>query len=402
MVGLSPGGVIADLRRDGSLGLLLSVSLGWFLTLGVRIVYPALLPAISGEFGLGTASAGLLIAVLWTTYALLQFPGGALADALGERLVLVVSVLLTLVAVGAIVLSTTLALFVGASVLLGVATGMFGTTRLTVVAATFDRMETTAISISQAAGNLGNVILTATAGAVSVYAGWRWGFGYLLPALAAGALALWVFVPRRASATTDDDSFAKTMRAVLSVVRQPRVLAVTALLSANMFLYQSVTGFLPTYLVVAKGLEPGAAAALYSLFFSAAIAVQFLSGIVSDRHGNRRAIAAFLVLSIPAFVGLTAVESLPMVVVAVVGLSVILGALPPVNAVGVGALPEAIRGSGFGLLRTGYMVLGALGPPLVGVLGDAGYFDLAFILLGGLALATAVWSLSFERVASAA
>jgi MFS family permease len=395
---LGLGSVLSDLRRDGSVGLLLSVSLGWFLTLGIRIVYPALLPAITDEFGVGTATAGLFIAALWVTYALLQFPGGVLGDAVGERLVLVASVSLTMVAVSAIVLSTTLALFVAATVLLGVGTGLFGTTRLTVVAATFDRMETTAISVSQAAGNVGNVVLTATAGLVSVYAGWRWGFGYVLPAMAVAGVALWIFVPRRASATTDGASFRSTMKSVVAAIRRPRVLAVTVLLSANMFLYQSVTGFLPTYLVIQKGLEPGTAAALYSFFYVAAIAVQFLSGVVADRRGNRPAIVGFLALSVPGFVLLTIAVSIPAIVVAVVLVSGVLGALPPVNAVGVGALPEAIRGSGFGLLRTFYMVVGAAGPPLVGLFGEAGRFDLAFLLLGVLALATAVWGLSFQRI----
>lgn len=398
MTGLGLGSVLGDLRRDGSIGLLLAVSLGWFLTLGVRIIYPALLPAITDEFGVGTATAGLLIAALWTTYALLQFPGGVIADAVGERLVLVASVSVTIVGVGAIVLSTTLALFVGATVLLGVGTGLFGTTRLTVVAATFDRMETTAISVTQAAGNVGNVILTATAGAVSVYAGWRWGFGYVLPAMAIAVAALWIFVPRRAAATSGGASFGATMRSVVAAIRRQRVLAVTLLLCANMFLYQSVTGFLPTYLVVTKGLEPGTAAALYSFFYAAAIAVQFLSGVVADRWGNRPAIAGFLALSVPGFALLTVAGSVPMIVFAIPLLSGVLGALPPVNAVGVGALPEEIRGSGFGLLRTFYMVVGATGPPLVGLFGEAGRFDLAFLLLGTLALATAGWGLAFERI----
>lgn len=391
-------GVGTDLRRDGSGWVLLTVSLGWFLTLGVRVVYPALLPQVTAEFGVGNATAGVFVGILWTTYALLQFPGGALADAVGERLVLAGSVVLTLGAVTAIFLSDTLALFVLATVLLGFGTGFYGTTRLTVISTVFDRMETTAISVSQAAGNVGNVVLSASAGLVSVYLGWRWGFGHLLPVLALSAVGLWVFVPRRASATTDDEPFRRSMRRVASAVRKPSVLAVTVLLSLNMFLYQSVTGFLPTYLVVEKGLDPGTAATLYSLFFAAAIGVQFLSGVVADRLGNRVAIATFVGASVPAFVLLTVVETVPALAPVVLLLSCLLGAMPPVNAAGVGSLPAEIRGSGFGLLRTCYIAFGAVGPPTVGLLADLGRFDFAFLSLGGVALATSVWGLLFERV----
>jgi MFS family permease len=391
-------GIVADLRRDGPGWVLLTVSLGWFLTLGVRVVYPALLPQVTAEFGVGNATAGLFVGVLWTTYALLQFPGGVLADAVGERLVLAGSVVLTGGAVAAIVLSGTLELFVLATVLLGLGTGLYGTTRLTVVSAVYDRMETTAIGVSQAAGNVGNVVLSAAAGLVSVYLGWRWGFGHLLPVLLLSAVGLWVAVPRHASAATDDEPFARTMRKVARAVRTPRVLAVTVLLSLNMFLYQSVTGFLPTYLVAEKGVQPGTAATLFSLFFAAAIGVQFLSGVVADRLGNRVAIAAFVGTSVPAFALLTVVESFPALVVVVILLSSLLGAMPPVNAAGVGALPPEIRGSGFGLLRTCYIAFGAVGPPTVGLLADAGRFDAAFLGLGAVALAMSVWGLLFERV----
>jgi predicted MFS family arabinose efflux permease len=397
----SLSGVVADLRRDGSGWVLLFVSLGWFLTLGVRIVYPALLPQVTAEFGVDNATAGLFIGALWTTYALLQFPGGALADLVGERPVLAGSVLLTVFGVGAIFLSTTLPLFVAATVLLGVGTGLYGTTRITVVSAVYDRMETTAISVTQAAGNVGNVVLPASAGFVSVYLGWRWGFGALLPVLAVSAVGIWLVVPDRSSARDDEESFRGTMSTVATEVTTPRVLSVTVLLSLNMFLYQSVTGFLPTYLTEVKGLAPGTAASLFSLFFAAAIGLQFLSGVTADRFGNRIAIALFLGCSVPAFALLTVVEGWPALVGVVLLLSCMLGGMPPVNAAGVGSLPEEVQGSGFGLLRTVYIGFGAIGPPTVGQLADYGLFDGAFLLLGGVALATSLWGLVFQRIGDA-
>lgn len=391
-------GVINDLRRDGSGWILLTVSLGWFLTLGVRIVYPALLPQITTEFGVGNATAGILIGILWTTYAMLQFPGGALADAVGDRLVLAVSILITIGAIGAIVTALTIEMFILATVLLGLGTGLYGTTRITVISTVFDEMETTAISVSQATGNIGNVVLPAAAGLVSVYFGWRWGFGYLLPVLVFCAIGIWIFVPRRAAETTRDGSFQRTMRKVLSAIKTPSVLAVALLLFLIMFLYQSVTGFLPTYLVAEKGLNPEVAATLYSLFFAAAIGVQFLSGVIADRHGNPTTIALFVGGSVPAFILLTVVESFVSLVVVVILLSCLLGAFPPANAAGVSSLPEEIRGSGFGLLRTGYIAFGATGPPIVGLLADVGRFNTAFLFLGGAALVTSVWGLFFQRV----
>jgi len=397
--GAGISGVVRDLRRDGPGWLLVFVSLGWFLALGVRIVYPALLPRITAEFEVTHRTAGLFIGTLWTTYALFQFPGGVLADAAGERIVLAGSLLLTAVGVGALALSPTLWPFVAATVLLGVGTGLYGTTRITVLSATYDRMETTAISVSQSAGNVGNVVLPASAGAVGAYLGWRGGFGVLLPLMLVSAAGVWYVLPPRSDAESGE-SVGETMGTLTVELRTPRVVAVTALLALNMLLYQSVTGFLPTYLTDVKGLTPSMAATLFSLFFAAAIGLQFASGVIADRFGNRPTIALFLGLSVPAFVLLTVAETVPALVGTVLLLSCMLGGMPPVNAAGVGALPPEIRGSGFGLLRTIYIAVGAAGPPAVGQLADYGLFDEAFLLLGGVALLTSVWGYAFRRVAS--
>jgi len=399
-VGAGVLGAVRDLRRDGPGWLLVFVSLGWFLALGVRIVYPALLPRITAEFQVSHRTAGLFIGTLWTTYALFQFPGGVVADAVGERIVLAGSLLLTAAGVSALALSPTLRPFVAATVLLGVGTGLYGTTRITVLSATYDRMETTAISVSQSAGNVGNVVLPASAGAVGAYLGWRGGFGVLLPILLVSTAGVWCALPPRSDADSGSEPGGEMMRTLATELRTPQVIAVTVLLALNMLLYQSVTGFLPTYLTDVKGLSPSAAATLFSVFFAAAIGLQFASGVIADRFGNRPAIALFLGLSVPAFALLTVAETVVGLVGTVLLLSCMLGGMPPINAAGVGALPAEVRGSGFGLLRTVYIAVGAAGPPIVGQLADYGLFDEAFLLLGGVALLTSVWGYTFRRVAS--
>jgi len=399
-VGAGVLGAVRDLRRDGPGWLLVFVSLGWFLALGVRIVYPALLPRITAEFQVSHRTAGLFIGTLWTTYALFQFPGGVVADAVGERIVLAGSLLLTAAGVSALALSPTLRPFVAATVLLGVGTGLYGTTRITVLSATYDRMETTAISVSQSAGNVGNVVLPASAGAVGAYLGWRGGFGGLLPILLVSTAGVWCALPPRSDADSGSEPGGEMMRTLATELRTPQVIAVTVLLALNMLLYQSVTGFLPTYLTDVKGLSPSAAATLFSVFFAAAIGLQFASGVIADRFGNRPAIALFLGLSVPAFALLTVAETVVGLVGTVLLLSCMLGGMPPINAAGVGALPAEVRGSGFGLLRTVYIAVGAAGPPIVGQLADYGLFDEAFLLLGGVALLTSVWGYTFRRVAS--
>lgn len=71
----------------------------------------------------------------------------------------------------------------------------------------------------------------------------------------------------------------------------------------------------------------------------------------------------------------------------VVRLTVLLGAQlgfwPVANSHVIDLLPDAVQGSGFGLIRTSYLVLAASAPAGIGVLADAGLFDEAFLLLAG-------------------
>ncbi|MGM0605806.1 MAG: MFS transporter [Halobacteriota archaeon] len=383
-----------DLRSDGRGWILLFVSIGWFLTLGVRIVYPTLLPQVTAEFGVGYTTTGVLVSVLWVSYALLQFPGGIVADRIGERAVLTLSILVTAGAVVAIVLSSTLVVFVIGTISLGVGAGFYGTTRITVLSAIYDAHDTTAISISQASGNVGNVVLPVVAGVGSAYFGWRMGFGVLLPLMVATAVGFWRFVPKRATDPIESDSVRRTLADVASVMTNRRVVIVTTILFLTMFMYQSVTGFLPTYLTEIKGLSSRRASVLFGLFFASAIVVQFASGVVSDRYGRRYALSIFMGASVPGFALVSRVGDLYALVVLVVVLSCMLGGFPPAHAYAVRAFPSEIQGSGYGLVRTLYIGFGATGPLVVGVLADTGLFDEAYLLLGGVALLTSVVSIT--------
>jgi MFS family permease len=390
----------ADLWQDGRGWVLVVVSAGWMLVLGGRIVYPALLPLITAEFQIDYATAGLLVGVLWASYSLMQFPGGVVADWAGERAVLTLSLVGSFVGMAAIFLAPVLGAFVVATAILGVGNGLYGTTRVTVLSDTYPDMDNTAISINQASGNVSNTVLPILAGTVAAALGWRMGFGILVPLFALTAVGVWFVVPRRTSPpTNEDESVRETMRAVAAAVKRREVLMVTFVLFMLMFLYQSVTGFLTTYLVESKGLGADTAATLYGVFFASATVFQFAVGPVADRYGQRVALSVFLGLAVPAFVALPFASGLPQLVVVVVLLSATLGAFPPSHAYTVRAIPSDIQGSGYGLLRTFYIAFGAAGPPTVGLLADAGLFDESFYLLGAVAVAASVGSRLLPEVA---
>jgi len=369
------------LWNDGRGWVLFTVSLGWALTIGTRIVYPALLPEIRLEFEFGYATAGILIGLVWAAYGALQFPGGLLADTTSHRIALVVGTMVTVIGLCILVFSPVFGVFVLATAVMGAGTGLYGPSRVAVLSNIYSEHDSTAIGVSQAAGNVGNAIFPVIAGGVSVYLGWRAGLGYLAPLLVVVAIGLWVTVP--------DASDSRPSQSVTTLVKEARralmshpVYSGTGLLLLLMFVYQSLTGFLPTYLVDEAGLSTAGAATLYSVFFAAAVLTQLAAGALADRFGIRPTIAFFAAASIPGFVLLLATESFVLTVIGVLCLSFLLGCFPPAHAYTVGVVPPAVQGTGYGAIRTIYIGCGAAGPVLTGLVIDYGSFSWAMTSLG--------------------
>lgn len=370
------------LWNDGHGWVLLTVSLGWALTIGTRIVYPALLPEMRLEFEFGYTTAGILVGLVWAAYGALQFPGGLLADTTSHRTALIVGTGVTAVGLCAIIFSPVFGLFVFATAIMGAGTGLYGPSRVAILSNVYSKHESTAIGVSQAAGNVGNAVFPVLAGGVSIYLGWRAGLGYLAPLLVVVAISLWLTVPVESDSRESSQSVVALVREARRALMSQPVYAGTGLLLLLMFVYQSLTGFLPTYLVDETGVSTAGAATLYSIFFAAAVLMQFGAGALADRFGIQHVIAVFAAASIPGFVLLLTAESLVPTVIAVVCLSCLLGCFPPAHAYTVGVVPPAVQGTGYGAIRTVYIGCGAAGPVLTGLVIDYGSFSWAMTALG--------------------
>lgn len=379
---------VTSLTSDGRGWILLTVSAGWFLGLGTRLAAPALVPYIRTDFGIGLSTAGYLLTVLWVTYAITQFPGGILGDRIGERKVLVAGGLLGVVAVIASGIAWSVpALFAG-FVLLGTATGIYATTRFTVLVDVYPKQAATATGICSATGNVGTVVLPAAAGLLAAVLSWRWGFVAVAPLFAATAIGLWVTVPDRTSseASALDDVSTETFVRLVREISGRRTIVFTVAMFLMSVVYQGFTSFYPSYLVSVKGLSEGAAALVYSTFFAAGIVIQPIAGAAADAVGDRSTMMLFSFVSGLAFAGLIGVGGFW----ALIGISVVLGAQlgfwPIAQAAVIETLSDELQGTGFGLLRSVYLLLAAAAPAIVGTMGERGLFDEAFLLLGGCAV----------------
>jgi predicted MFS family arabinose efflux permease len=404
------GDRVSALRGDGRGWIVLTISLGWFVTLGLRFVVPALLPRIKDGFGVDNAAAGLAVTVIWLTYAGTQLPAGALVDRLGERRLLTASLLLAACSLALFAFLPTYGSFLAVAALFGLGTGLFGPPRGTVLSRTFADNDGTAFGTVLAAGSVGAAALPVAAIFVSTQAGWRIGVAAFAPLFVALAVATWLVVPSRHAVRTDgedptrsDSTRVESLRAVASAAASRHVVVAVAGAMVMLFTFQGLTAFYTTYLIEHKQLSPAVAGGLFAVMFLAGAVFQTIAGRLADSYGHRLVLVAIAALSVPPLAAMPYVDNSLLLGLLTVPIGIRLAMGPVVNAYIVRTLPRAVRGTTWGLVRTVFFTVGSTGSIAVGVMADAELFDAAIVGLAALTLpAVAIFLLLPDREAGAA
>lgn len=385
--------VVSEVHGEGRGWTLLAVALGWFFTLGLRFVVPALLPFITDEFPVSNATAGAAITLLWVTYALTQFPAGALVDRLGERRLLAGSTVLASAALVGYTFSPTFAVFLIATACFGFGTGLYGPPRGMVLSRTFPDRDGLAFGVVLAAGSLGAALLPVVGTVLAERAGWRLALGVTVPGFVLATIALWWAVPS-AGRPARTDGGAATVRNLAGEIRQAlasrRVLLAAAAAAFMLFVFQGLTAFYTTYLVDVKGLTEGTAGVLFGILFVSGALWQSVGGGLADRYGHGPVLAVVAFSGVAPLVALPYTSGfLPLAVVAVF-LGVRLSMGPITNSYIVSLLPPGVRGTAWGLLRTSFFTIGAFGSTVVGAMADRALFTEAFFALAVLSAVAGV------------
>lgn len=378
--------MVCDARTDwidNRSRILLAIAAGWFLSIGVRLVYPVLLPYVRSEYDLSLTASGMLLSVLWLAYALGQLPGGILADRIGEGRIFVVSSLVAACTLTVIIIGDSALLLYAATGLFGVGTALFGVARLSALSDIYPDRLGTAVGIVAAVGDVGNTLLPPVAGVLAATVAWQLGFGFVIPLFVIVAVGLWLAVPSRTSEreTADHPLSIESIRHVLAGLRQRPIVLITLVQLLSNSVWQGFTGFYPIYLIEVKNISPSVASGFFALFFALGTVIKTLAGVAYDRIGVRRSLFALassfgIALTLLPYVsGFWALAGVTVLV------STLLGRATVELAYMTDQIPDDILNTGLGTIRTGYMTIASGSPILIGAIADRGFFDEAFLLL---------------------
>ena len=346
-------------------------TVAFFATMVGRLAISPVVPAITGEFGVSNALIGASLTGMWLSYALVQYPSGVLADRFGERRIVLALIAGTGVTSVAIAAAPRFEVFFVAVVLLGAAAGFHFSVATALIARAFEDIGTP-IAIHNAGGPAAGLVTPVGVSWIGVRYGWR-------PAVAVSALvaALAVALFARGVRPTDPrrpdlpvrDQF--RVRSLLAVLRRPEIVFTGVIAVLAEFAWTGIVSFLPTFLTAHRGYSSTLAGTLFAVYFVALGVLQVGVGALSDRYGRDAATGLCMCAGIAGVSTLVAAPGLAAAAVGVLLTGLGMGWGAAVFPRFMDHLPETEHGTGFGLVRTAYLVAASTGSVTLGVLADA-------------------------------
>ena len=366
------------------LGLLTTI---FFVNFLARVALAPLLPIIEKDLGLGHAGAGSFFMMMAIGYAAGLFVSGYLSSWLTFRQ----TIALAAVAIGCafffVAASRTLwAIHIGL-VLTGIPAGIYLSSAITTITASVSPANWgKAISIHEIAPSLSYMAAPLIVEGLLVFFPWQ---GVL--ALIGGISVILGLSFLQLGQGGDFKGEAPTLGNIRLLLGKPAFWIMVALFSLAIASSMGLYSMMTLYLVAERGIDRSLANTLVSLSRVPVLAIAPLAGWVSDRFGPKPTLAAALLFSglmtillgiLPDKWAILTLFLQPMLIVCFfpAGFTVLSRIVPP-----------AVRNLSISLtVLISYLVGGGLIPIALGIFGDAGAFSLAFVVVGGLILLSAL------------
>ena len=343
-----------------------------------------LLPFIRNEFSLDYTQSGLVISAFTVAYGIGQIPAGWLADRIGPRILIVVSicgVALAGVLVGLSQTHVMLAVFLAMMGLLG--GGYHPSSPPLILASVEKKNQGRALGIHSVGGGASHFLAPLLAAVLVTFLSWRGTFIALaIPALIFGII-FYVFLRRLA---TRSKAGAKLISGDSQALTEPgrvrRLTSVIVMSTATQGLTFSVVAFIPLYLVDHFGFGAEAAAALLAVIFSAGLWAGPLGGYLSDRLGK---VPVLLAVCLSSGLIIYLLNVVPYgfgigVVLVLIGM-ILYAKMPVIETYIVGHTSERHRSSVLGFSYFGNMEGAGVLTPVVGYLIDQFGFQSSFTIV---------------------
>jgi len=369
--------------------------LGWSLGNLDRYIMNYAVVSITGDLQLDASSTGIILSAFFLGYAIMQIPGGWLADKFGAKRILLTAVIMWSIFTGLTAIAWSLTAMIVIRFLFGIGEGGFQPASSKIIATIFPKEERgRAMSIMLTSGGIVSLIVPLLAAYLLGTIGWRMMFILIGAIGAIIAYLYWKYIQLPKSETVDA---AETGNLAVKVgfkelLKTPLmwnlIIAYFCIYAVNW----GLVSWIPTYLQKNRGLDLMSIGWAQTIPAITTIIGVYGSGYIIDKlpKGMEKVLGSiscamigillylmFTAKTVTLFIGYQTVVS--------IFIAFVITLLPVIV---LKKLPSSITGSAMGIANTGGQLAGFVTPMAIGFMVDAfnGSFDAAFWMLIGFAL----------------
>jgi predicted MFS family arabinose efflux permease len=369
--------------RIGDWTVLGATTAAFFVTMVARLALSPLVPELLDAFAVSKGAVGLALSGMWAAYALFQFPGGLVADRVGERPVVLVSMVAVCLASLALAAAPTFPVFAVAAVALGATAGLYFTAGVSFLTGEF-RSTGRALGVHEVGASLAGLFAPVAVGVVATRFGWR--AGLLVPATVA-PVAFVAFAAAAPPTPPSNPSTSLLSRVDVSALREllgrPSIRFTTLVAMGAFFTWQAFVSFFPTFLVEYVRLSTTRASLVFAGVFAVTVLGAPLLGWASDTTGRDLALGASLLAGVVGYACFLFVGGVAAVVAGTLLLGFGLSWPAVVDSRFMDNLAADERGTGFGLVRTFLLLVSAQGSVVTGALAQRAGWLVAYGAVAG-------------------
>jgi MFS family permease len=357
---------------------LIAAALGWALDAFDVMLYAMVLTHIMRDLGMSKGTAGLLNTLTLLASGIGGVLFGFIADRIGRKRALMLSILTYSVCSFASGLSTSIQMLAAFRFVLGLGMGGEWNTGASLVAETWPtELRAKALSIVQSSWAFGYAAAAVVSGIVLRYFDWRVVFFVgILPALA----TLWIQKDVPESKLWEEQKHTSAKQGFAELFSSRYVRGTLVLLLVNffgLFAWWGLFTWIPPYLSLpvaqgGRGFGVMSATGLLVFLNLAGMFPGYLSfGFVADRLGRKRAFLVYLI-GAAVLVPLYAMARSPLVLLVLGAIVAFFGTgfFSGSGIVGSEIFPTQLRARGLGFTYNGARALSSLSPFIIGTVGQ--------------------------------
>ncbi|WP_348921467.1 MFS transporter [Enterococcus rotai] len=369
--------------NKSSAGLIFALMAGYsMIYMDKSMISTAVLP-IAKEFNLDAGQTGMIMSFFFLGYSLMQIPGGWLADKIGAKKVLMLSLAIISIFSFAFGAVSSLMLFMVIRFFAGLGHGGYPPSCSKSIADNFPQERRTFIqSLILSTSGIGG-ILAFTLGTNLINANWRYGYLALGTMFAVALVLVAIFVPSKAVSTNAGKGNKPAIKFSQVITNRNVLVLFVAMLLLNFLLYGNMS-WLPSFLAQKFALDIktiGYLLAVNAIFQTAA--TMFAGALLSKLFlgKERMFILSATVLAAILVAAFVASNNLVLSMICLIAVSMVsVSAFTAIFTWPHKIMDPSIIGSSIGIINTGGTLGGFLAPMILGQLIKAagGSFTLAF------------------------